>query len=346
MFAPLRTDRLVIRPLEPDDVAALHARCNDPEVARYETWELPAPIERAERIVHGSIELGGPHDGEWWAAAVVEAASGAFVGDVATRLTFGGRSAEIGYTLDPSHWGRGYATEATEALVGHLVDDLGVLRVSASLHPDNVASARVLERCGFRYEGRTRGSFWVGDERSDDALYGLLAEELVDWRSRPTAPPSRVELVEITSGNARAVRALETHHSQRAFVAPVLASFADALVPEEHLGHPVVPWLRAIEADGEPVGFVMVAAQTEHHPEPYLWRLLIDRRHQRRRIGARALDLVEAFWRDAGSEAIEVSWAEGHGSPRPFYEARGYVPTGEIEEGETVARLPLTTRSD
>ncbi len=341
MFSPLPTERLVIRPLEPDDVDALHARRNDPEVARLQNWTLPYPLERAQAIVDDSIAMGGPRDGDWWMAAIVEQASGAPVGDLAVHLSFGGRSAEIGYSLDTACRGQGYATEALDALLDHLVGEAGVARVSAMLHPDNVASARVLERCGFRYEGHTRGSFWVGDEQSDDLLYGLLPSDLTEWRARPTAPPTELTLAEVTTSNARTVRALETHHSQRAFVTPMLASFADALVPEEHLGHPVVPWMRAIVADGEVAGFVMVALQTEHHPVPYLWRLLIDRRHQRRGIGGRALDLVEAVVRESGSEALETSWAEGHGSPRPFYEGRGYVPTGEIEEGETVARKPL-----
>ncbi len=341
MFTPLHTDRLVLRRIEPDDVGQLLARRNDPEVARFETWTLPFPAERMQEIVDAVVAMGEPRDGEWWMAAIDERSTGASIGEVAVRLGFGGRSAEIGYTLEPGSWGRGYATEAVDAMLDHLFDAVGVSRVSAMLHPDNVASARVLERCGFLHEGRTRGSYWVGDEQSDDLLYGMLRDDLADWRSRPVTAPERVELVEITHENTRDVRALRTHHSQQAFVAPMLASFADALVPEPHLGHPVVPWMRAIAADGELVGFVMITLQTEHHDVPYLWRLLVDRRHQRRGIGGRALDLVESFCRESGSVALEVSWAEGHGSPRPFYERRGYVPTGEIEEGETVARLEL-----
>ena len=65
------------------------------------------------------------------------------------------------------------------------------------------------------------------------------------------------------------------------------------MFPESIDGAPVVPWMRAIEADGELVGFVMLAITTEAHPEPYLWRFLIDRMHQRRGIGSAALDLVD-----------------------------------------------------
>ena len=89
------------------------------------------------------------------------------------------------------------------------------------------------------------------------------------------------------------------------------------------------------------VGFVMLALRTEHHPEPYLWRLLIDRMHQRRGIGGRVLDLVEDEFRAMGNTTLLVSWSEGKGSPRPFYVKHGFEPTGRVIDEETEARKPL-----
>ena len=102
-----------------------------------------------------------------------------------------------------------------------------------------------------------------------------------------------------------------------------------------------MPWLRGIEADEEVVGFAMMALTTPHHPEPYLWRLLIDRMHQRRGIASRALDLIAAECRAMGDATLLVSWGEGKGSPRPFYLAHGFVTTGRVLDGETEARLAL-----
>ena len=65
-------------------------------------------------------------------------------------------------------------------------------------------------------------------------------------------------------------------------------------------GRPVVPWLRAVEADGELAGFVMLAERTAAHLEAYLWRCLIDRRHQRRGVGDRALDARHRPMRSRG----------------------------------------------
>ena len=85
----------------------------------------------------------------------------------------------------------------------------------------------------------------------------------------------------------------------------------------------------------------MVALSSEHHDEPYLWRLLVDRMHQRRGIGRRVLDLVVEDCRERGDTTLMVSWVDGKGSPRPLYERYGFVPTGEIDDGEVVARLVI-----
>src|SRR5690606_29967975 len=120
---------------------------------------------------------------------------------------------------------------------------------------------------------------------------------------------------------------LAVHKSQERLVAPMLDNFRDALVPPVEHGAPVVPWYRAIEADGDIVGFLMATQPTAAHPNPYLWRLLIDRMHQRRGIGSAALDHFEQWCRDQGATAIEVSWVEGPGSPARMYRARGYEPS-------------------
>jgi RimJ/RimL family protein N-acetyltransferase len=343
MFPVLRTSRLVIRPVRPEDVDPLFDRRNDPAVAELQAWVTPYPRERAEEVLTEVLALEGqPVDGQWFMATVVEAATGEVVGDLVMHPTNELRTAEVGYSFSPPHWGKGYAAEALEAFVAWIVEALPVTRVSGSHHPDNRASAMVLERTGLLHEGHTRLSFWIGDDNSDDWIYGMTREQWEVWRDRPRTPPDDVRLVPVTHENKAAVLALRTHHSQRAFVAPMLDSFADALLPDLVDGAPLVPWMRAIEADGQSVGFVMLALTTPHHPEPYLWRLLVDRMHQRRGIGSRALALIADECRSMGDSTLLVSWAEGKGSPRPFYVTHGFAPTGRVVEGETEGRLLLT----
>ncbi len=285
--------------------------------------------------------MGGPVDGEWWMATVTDGETGEIYGDLALHLSWGGRTAEVGYTFASEHWGNGYATESLAALVEYLFEVQGVTRITGMLHPDNVASARVLERTGFVFESHMRSSFWLDDEVSDDHVYAMLREDWEAWINRRRNRPEAVTLVPVDQSNESAVFKLETHKTQEAYVAPMKWSFADALFPEIIDGAPVVPWMRAIHADGELVGFVMLALATDHHPEPYLWRLLIDRLHQRRGIGSMAMDLVEEECRRMGSSTLVTSWEEGRGSPRPFYVGRGFEPTGNILDDETEARKHL-----
>ena len=342
-FEPIRTERLILRPPRLSDAAAAYERRRLPEVARYQDWEMPYTLERAEKSMARTAAMDGPVDGKGWTITVVDAeAPDRILGDLAVELRWGGRTGFFGYTFHPDHWGRGYATEAAQAIVRYLFTDPAVSRIESSLHPDNPPSARVLEACGLIYEGLTRQSFWVGDECSDDILYGMTRADWDAWCNRPRHLPDQVELVPVTAGNRRAVGDLATHKSQERFVSPMLGNFRDALAPPSRGRATLVPWYRAIEADGEIVGFIMASEMTETHANPYLWRFLIDRMHQRRGIGSAALDQFERWCRDQGATAIEVSWAEGPGSPAPLYLARGYEPSGKVDDGEIHAVKQLT----
>jgi RimJ/RimL family protein N-acetyltransferase/GNAT superfamily N-acetyltransferase len=340
-FEHLRTDRLLLRPMRADDAEPLAARRSDPDVARYQNWTAPYPLEVARALVAEIAAMDGPADGEWWMLTIADHADETVLGDLVVHLTWNGRTAEIGYTLARHAWGKGFAVEAATELVRYLFDDLGVHRVEAKLHPDNPASAMVLERIGMLHEGHLRSSFWIGDDNSDDWLYGMTRDDWASWNERPRHRPESVELVEITSDNLRAVSRLVTHKSQERLVAPVLQSLAEALIPPVEDALTLIPWYRAVAADGDVVGFVMLARSQPGAEEPWLWRLLVDRMHQRRGIGGRIIELVADQCREWGDTALLTSWVPGKGSPEPMYLGRGFVPTGEVDHGEIVGRLPL-----
>ena len=340
-FTPIHTERLLLRPPRASDAAHLAARRSDPEVARYQNWIAPYPLERAEAMIAELMQLDGPTNDEWWMLTVADPSDVEVFGDLVVHVTQQGRTAEIGYTLAREAWGNGYAVEAATALVEYLFETMGVTRIEAMLHPDNPASAMVLERVGLLFEGHTRSSFWIGDDNSDDWIYGMTRPDWEAWRTRSRHRPESVELVEITREHLHDVIALATHRSQQRFVAPVARSLADALVPPTSHGETVVAWYRAVRADGELVGFVMVARSPSGDRPPYLWRLLVDRSHQRRGIGRAVIDLVAERCRGWGADELLVSWTPGKGSPEPMYLALGFVPTENVVDGEIEARLDL-----
>ena len=73
----------------------------------------------------------------------------------------------------------------------------------------------------------------------------------------------------------------------------------------------------------------------------WLWRLMVDAERQREGIGSAALDLAADEVRSRGGTELYTSWRPGEGSPGPFYERLGFVPTGELDDEEVVTRLAL-----
>jgi diamine N-acetyltransferase len=150
---------------------------------------------------------------------------------------------------------------------------------------------------------------------------------------RSVADGAAVELVEVTAETVRAICRLLVAPDQSMSVAPNAVSLAEALFTP-------AAWYRAVVADGMPVGFVML--ELDPGDPPYLWRLMIDRRHQGRGYGRRTIELVaDHLRREHGATELFTSWVPGERGPERFYLDLGFAPTGEIHEGEVVARLAL-----
>ncbi len=171
----LATARLRLRPFRLDDTDAMHACFGDAEAMRF--WNRPAHARRieTERVVRRFI-ASVPSKRLVW--AVAEAGSDACLGMVNYHnADLRQRSADIGYFIAPAHQRRGIASEAVGALLGHCFGPLGLHRVTAFIDPENVASCRLVERFGFRCEGRLRETIFLGGAWRDDLVYGLLERE-------------------------------------------------------------------------------------------------------------------------------------------------------------------------
>jgi diamine N-acetyltransferase len=149
-----------------------------------------------------------------------------------------------------------------------------------------------------------------------------------------------ISLRPIDDANREAVFALDVGPSQQRFVSNARDSLLEAA---EEPGGKALSW--AVYADETPVGFVMISDEVEgpgYIPQ-YLWKLFIDERHQRRGYGTATLDLVAEYFRSRpGVEVMWTSAGQGDGSPIPFYERYGFVPTGEIVfDDEVLLRLDL-----
>jgi RimJ/RimL family protein N-acetyltransferase len=336
---PVRTERLVLRVMQPGDAAVLAAYRDDPDLARFQDWPLPYMLAHAERLLAGEAHL-DDLDPEGWTQVAIEF-EGNMVGDLAVGLQTSARQAALRYTISPPAQHRGLAAEAVGAMIDTLFERTEIRRIMATADDANPASMRVIEPLGFRYEGTTRLSEPRRGEWVDGVQFAILRDDRDAWVSRLRRPPERVEFVELVHETARPYAELVTHRFQEEFVSPNPTSFRHALLPEEVDGARVVPWFRGIAADGIPVGFVMIAIATDTFPDPYLWRFLIDRWHQRRCIGQRAMSMLIEQLREQGHARLMTSWGLGPGSPEPFYRGLGFRPTGGMIDDEIEAALAI-----
>ena len=151
-----------------------------------------------------------------------------------------------------------------------------------------------------------------------------------------------ISLEAITDDNVDSVQALRTTPEQERFVSSVVGSLAEAAeVPQAN------PWFRAVYADETPVGFVMLAWNVDPQPPGiigpwFLWKLLIDHRHQRLGYGHEVMRQIVELVRSHGATELLTSYALGDGSPVGFYESLGFLPTGAVDDdGEILASLSL-----
>jgi histidinol dehydrogenase len=141
-----------------------------------------------------------------------------------------------------------------------------------------------------------------------------------------------------------AVLKLEVAAGQKAFVAPAATSLAQAAYQ---------PASRALAlCDGDqPVGLLLLIDtrldkdSDAPPPQLYIWRLMIDAKHQRRGLGRRAMAYVVEEAKRLGLTKIGLSHVDKPGHAGPFYEALGYQYTGEVDEGELKMMLDLTEKS-
>jgi len=150
----LETERLLLRPPEASDIAAMVALANDYDVAK-NLSRLPHPYgeDDAKSFIAHADE--GRAKGSDFNFAIIGKRDDAFMGVVGARLRDNGLF-EIGYWLGKPYWGQGYATEAARKLAGFTFHALKATKVTAGYFHDNPASAHVLEKVGFRPDGASQ----------------------------------------------------------------------------------------------------------------------------------------------------------------------------------------------
>jgi ribosomal-protein-alanine N-acetyltransferase len=150
--AELATPRLSLRPVSPADRARLRAIFRDPYVRRYLWDSLIVDFEQVDPIIAASEEAMRVHGLGIWCVAERGDASALAIGFAGARPMASGEL-ELIYGFLPEHWGRGFALEASRAVLA-LAFERGHARVWAGTDVENKASERVMRRLGMRFDHR------------------------------------------------------------------------------------------------------------------------------------------------------------------------------------------------
>jgi RimJ/RimL family protein N-acetyltransferase len=177
----LRLDRLRLRDWREADWPQAHAYASDPEVVRYMDWG-PNTEEETRAFIRSAMQVAQASPRTNHDLAVTLLGTGEVIGGCRIWIEAAEhREASIGYSLARPHWGRGYATELAGGLLRFGFETLGMHRIWAIVEPENVASARVLEKLGLQREGRLRDHRYAKGRWRDSVLYAILEPE---WAGR------------------------------------------------------------------------------------------------------------------------------------------------------------------
>jgi len=170
----LTTERLTLRWLDERDAPAQFAIHSNPEVMRFinDAW---TDIKQAEEAIARTFAM--YRDGTGIVFGMQLRETGELIGNANLHRFFDmNRRCEVGYIVAREHQGRGYATEALTALIEYGFRELDMNRFEADINPANIASARLLERLGFRKEGLMPQRWIIRGKKEDSAFYGLLKD--------------------------------------------------------------------------------------------------------------------------------------------------------------------------
>jgi ribosomal-protein-alanine N-acetyltransferase len=171
----IETERLLLREWVLDDVDDLYDYAKNPNVGPHGGWKPHESKDESLDIIQ-NLFLDKYH---CWAMVLKE--TGKVIGSIGYEVDKKRPDVncrELGYAMGEDYWGRGLMTEAAKAVIRYAFDEMSLDLVSVYRSPTNHRSGRVIEKCGFVYEGILRKAYKIYDGSIRDvACYSMTKEE-------------------------------------------------------------------------------------------------------------------------------------------------------------------------
>ena len=171
----IETERLILRAWNVDDVDDLYDYAKNPNVGPHGGWK-PHESKTESLEIMQTLFI---NKYESW--AIVYKENGRVIGSIGYELDMKRQDInckELGYAMGEDYWGRGLMTEAAKVAIRYGFEELELDMVSIYRNPQNIRSGRVIEKCGFIYEGTLRQAYKIYDGSIRDvACYSMTKEE-------------------------------------------------------------------------------------------------------------------------------------------------------------------------
>jgi len=173
VFPEISTPRLTLRRIVTDDAPEIFILRSDPVVMRYINKPPAQTLDDALNFVHLINDLLNKNEGITWGMSLN---GGKLIGTIGLwRLIKEHYRAEIGYAMLPGYFGKGFMNEAMVAVLEYGFHQLKLHSVEAHVNPENIASAKLLEKNNFVREAYFREDFFYDGKFLDSAVYSLLS---------------------------------------------------------------------------------------------------------------------------------------------------------------------------
>ena len=173
----IKGKRVVLRNLKLSDVQDIYRALQDKEVVKW-TLNIPWPYKKQDAIKWIRRSQYKLKNKKEYTFGIILKTTNNLVGSISLmRVDYKNKSAEIGYWLGKKHRSQGFMTESVKLILNFAFNKLKLHRVSANLFEENIASKRVLEKCGFRLEGRLRECRFRYGKWHNELKFGMLRLE-------------------------------------------------------------------------------------------------------------------------------------------------------------------------
>ncbi|MCP4421853.1 MAG: GNAT family N-acetyltransferase [Chloroflexi bacterium] len=147
------TENLRLRPFTPTDATSMHQIMSGKDVLRYFPGAQAPSLEQVQRMI--SLFLTHWQEKGYGLWAVEHRSMGALLGRCGLQYLAETDEVEVDFILDRHYWGRGFATEAGMASLQYGFNELGLTTIVGIVHPENIASQRVLQKLGMQFAEKT-----------------------------------------------------------------------------------------------------------------------------------------------------------------------------------------------